>query len=144
MKIITAIILVCCLLSAAHGETNTHRLTGKASYYHDKYEGRRTASGKVFRQRYAYAAHCTLPFGTRVRVHNLDNGRSWVVVIEDRGPFDVKSAQEGILKPHRTRIIDVSRETARMLGFVKRGTVNVRLEILSMPIERSRSPPLKE
>jgi rare lipoprotein A len=129
------------LVSTVHGVTNAHRLTGQASYYHDRYEGRRTASGKVFRQRYAYAAHCTLPFGTRVRVHNLDNGRSWVVVIEDRGPFDVKKARKGILTPHPTRVIDVSRETARMLGFRKQGIANIKLEILYLPAERSRSPP---
>lgn len=136
-------IFTCLLISTGTVAASGHRLVGQASYYHDRYEGRRTASGKVFRQRYAYAAHCTLPFGTRVRVHNLDNGRSWVVVIEDRGPFEVEKARSGILKPHPSRVIDVSRETARMLGFEKQGVTNVRLEILDTPKGKCRSPPDK-
>ena len=67
---------------------------------------------------YAFtAAHPTLPFGTRVRVTNLENGRSLVVVINDRGPFV------------RGRIIDVSRRAARQLGFERKGTAPVRVEV---------------
>jgi len=137
MKIL--ILIICQLLS-----TGSNRTTGQASYYHDKYEGRRTASGKIFHQRYAYAAHATFPFGTMVRVHNLDNGRSWVVEIVDRGPFNVELAKQGILKPHPSRVIDVSKETARMLGFVKQGICNVHIEVIPVPGGHCRSPPERE
>ena len=90
---------------------------GRASWYGEPYHGRRTASGQIF-DMYAFtAAHPTLPFGTRVRVTNLENGRSVVLVINDRGPFV------------RGRIIDVSRRAARSLGFERKGTVPVRVEI---------------
>ena len=59
---------------------------GKASYYADKFDGRRTASGAIFKQNKMTAAHRTLPFGTVVKVKNLENGRSVKVEINDRGP----------------------------------------------------------
>jgi rare lipoprotein A len=67
------------------------------------------------------AAHKTLPFGSRVRVTNLDNGRSVVVVINDRGPFV------------KRRVIDVSRAAAQELGFINHGLANVRIDVLSEP-----------
>ncbi len=91
---------------------------GRASWYGEPYHGRRTASGQIF-DMYAFtAAHTTLPFGTRVRVTNLENGRALIVVINDRGPFV------------RGRIIDVSRHVARQLGFEHRGTAPVRVEVV--------------
>lgn len=102
---------------------------GYASYYADHYEGHKCADGKtIFHQKYAYAAHRTLPFGTKVRVTNLSNGRSWVVTIVDRGPYNPKALPK--LKPHPTRIIDVSKETAKMLGMLKAGVVPIRIDIL--------------
>jgi rare lipoprotein A len=90
---------------------------GRASWYGARYHGRRTASGQVFDMHAFTAAHPTLPFGTRVRVTNLENGRSVIVVINDRGPFV------------RGRIIDLSRRAARSLGFVRKGTASVRVEV---------------
>ena len=92
--------------------------TGLASYYAQAHHGRRTASGEVFDMEALTAAHRSLPFGTRVRVTNLDNGRRTVVRINDRGPF------------RRGRIIDVSRAAALALGMARRGIARVRLEIL--------------
>lgn len=89
--------------------------TGRASYYADKFQGRRTASGEVFRQRRMTAAHPSLQFGTKVKVTNLDNGRSVKVKINDRGPFVAG------------RIIDLSRKAASKLGMVKAGVANVKL-----------------
>lgn len=60
---------------------------GQASYYHNKFNGRKTASGEKFSNSKLTAAHRKLPFGTRVRVTNVANGKSVVVVINDRGPF---------------------------------------------------------
>lgn len=92
--------------------------TGKASYYGDRHHGQQTASGERFDQRGLTAAHRTLPFGTRVRVINLDNGRSVVVRINDRGPFV------------RGRIIDLSRAAAERLDMLRAGVVPVRVERL--------------
>ncbi len=91
---------------------------GIASWYGRRYHGRRTASGEIFDMNSATAAHRTLPFGTRVQVTNLENGRSTVLTINDRGPFV------------RRRIIDVSRRAAQVLGFVQEGTVRVRVQLV--------------
>jgi len=91
---------------------------GKASYYADRFHGRTTASGAVYDMHAMTAAHRTLPFGTRVRVTNLANGRHVDLVINDRGPF-VKG-----------RIIDVSLRAAQELDFVRAGVVDVRVDVL--------------
>lgn len=90
---------------------------GVASWYGPNHHGRRTASGETFDMNAATAAHRTLPFGTFVRVTNLENGRSVVLRINDRGPFV------------KRRIIDVSRHAARVLGFLRQGTARVRVRL---------------
>ena len=92
--------------------------TGRASYYGEQFRGRRTASGQRFDPDALTAAHRTLPFGTRLRVTNVANGRSVVVRVTDRGPF------------HRSRILDLSKEAARRIGMVRSGTGRVRIERL--------------
>lgn len=89
---------------------------GKASYYANRFHGRRTASGEHFDRRELTAAHRSLPFGTRVQVTNLDNGRKVVVKINDRGPHT------------GNRIIDISQAAAREIGLVGRGVGKVRIE----------------
>jgi rare lipoprotein A len=89
---------------------------GIASYYADKYEGRPTASGEIFRQNLLTAAHKTLPFGTMVTITNLKNGKKIRVKINDRGPFVAG------------RIIDVTSRGAKELDFVRDGIVNVKIE----------------
>lgn len=86
---------------------------GKASYYADKFEGHRTASGTTFHQNRLTAAHRTLPFGTKVKVTNVANGRSVKVRITDRGP-----SAEG-------RVIDLSKKAARRIGMVNTGVAVV-------------------
>ena len=90
---------------------------GIASWYGKKFHGRLTANGEVFDMNRISAAHRSLPFGTLVRVENLDNGRRLRVRINDRGPF-VKG-----------RIIDLSRAAARELGMLEAGVARVRLTI---------------
>ena len=90
--------------------------TGIASWYGKHLHGRPTASGERFNERAMTAAHPTLPFGTRVRVTNLENGRSVQLTINDRGPFV------------RGRIIDVSRAAASVLGFERKGLARVRVQ----------------
>src|SRR3954447_13829880 len=92
---------------------------GRASYYADKFKGRRTANGEIFRQRKRTAAHRTLPFGTKVTVKNLSNGRKVKVRINDRGPF-VKG-----------RMIDLSKKAARRIGMVDAGVADVEIRYKS-------------
>jgi rare lipoprotein A len=87
-----------------------------ASWYGSSFHGRRTASGQVFDQERMTAAHKTLPFGTRLRVTNLRNGRSVLVTVTDRGPYV------------RNRQLDVSLAAARRLGLVGPGTAPVLME----------------
>ena len=91
---------------------------GQASWYGPGFYGNRTASGEVLRPGTLTAAHRTLPFGTKVRVTNLNNGRSAVVRINDRGPF------------HGHRVIDLAHGAASELGVVGSGTASVKLEVL--------------
>ena len=92
--------------------------TGQASWYGPGFYGNRTASGEVFRPGTLTAAHRSLPFGTRVLVTNLNNGRSAVVRINDRGPF------------HGGRIIDLAHGAASQLGVTSSGVATVKLEVL--------------
>jgi len=93
-----------------------YRDQGVASWYGEPFHGRRTSSGEIFDMYKLTAAHKTLPLPSLVRVTNLDNGRSVVVTVNDRGPF-VKD-----------RLIDLSYEAARQLDLVKQGTGRVRVE----------------
>ena len=104
---------------ALAAETVVESQTGLASWYGKRFHGRRTASGSLFDMAELTAAHLSLPFGSRVRVTNLANGRSLVVVITDRGPY---------VKP---RVIDLSRAAARKLGFLEDGLAKVRLDVLA-------------
>ena len=96
---------------------------GLASYYGKQFHGRRTASGIRFDMNAMVAAHPSYPFGTLLRVTNVENGRSTNVRIVDRGPTPQRQA-DGIL-------IDVSRRAAEVLAFVKQGHARVRLEVLA-------------
>ena len=99
-------------------EDYTFSETGIASWYGEAFDGLKTANGEVYNMNALTAAHRTLPMPSAVRVVNLENGRSLVLRVNDRGPFA------------RGRIIDVSRQAARMLGFEGAGTAKVRVEIL--------------
>lgn len=92
--------------------------TGQASWYGPGFFGNRTANGEVLRRGTLTAAHRTLPFGTKVRVTNLWNGRSTVVRINDRGPFT------------GGRVIDLAHGAASQLGLVASGVAQVKLEVL--------------
>lgn len=92
--------------------------TGIASWYGPNFHGKQTANGETYNQNDMTAAHRTLPLPSAVRVTNLENGRSIVLRINDRGPFA------------RGRIIDVSRRGAQLLGFERNGVAKVRVEVL--------------
>ncbi|MGU9962297.1 MAG: septal ring lytic transglycosylase RlpA family protein [Candidatus Puniceispirillales bacterium WSBS_2018_MAG_OTU23] len=101
--------------------------TGIASWYGDQFAGKLTANGEIFDPELVSAAHKTLPMPSAVRVINLENGKSLVVRVNDRGPFV------------SGRIIDLSRAAAHLLGFKKQGIARVRVQILaeeSLRLER--------
>jgi peptidoglycan lytic transglycosylase len=90
--------------------------TGLASYYARMHEGHRTASGEPYRGERMTCAHRTFPFGSVLRVTDLENGRSVLVKVTDRGPFEPG------------RIVDLSLAAARALGMLERGVARVKLE----------------
>lgn len=92
------------------------RQVGIASWYGRPYHGRRTASGQVYNMHGFTAAHRSLPFGSRIRVTNLRNGRAVMLTVNDRGPFV------------RGRVVDVSYRAARELNFLRDGLTPVRVE----------------
>lgn len=91
---------------------------GIASYYSNKFNGRKTANGEIFNQQKFTAAHNSLPLGTYVRVTNLRNKRAVIVKINDR------------LHARNKRLIDLTKAAAQKLGFVKAGLTRVKLEVL--------------
>lgn len=98
---------------------------GHASYYANRFQGRRTASGRIFRNDAYTAAHRTLPMGSWVKVTNTRNSRSVIVQITDRGPYV------------RRRIIDLSRVAAGDLGMLRSGTAQVRLEVIPAAVAKT-------
>jgi rare lipoprotein A len=94
------------------------RESGMASYYDDKYQGRESASGELYRHELKTAAHRTLPFGSNVRVTNSDNSKSVVLRINDRGPF-VKG-----------RVIDLSQSAFMAIGNMSSGLIHVEIEVI--------------
>ena len=101
---------------------------GIASWYGDPFHGRPTANGEVFDRRVITAAHPTLPLPSLVRVTNLDNHRELVVRVNDRGPFI------------GDRIIDLSQEAARQLGFERQGVTPVRVQFVRLADARGQPP----
>lgn len=100
-------------------EKYNYKETGIASWYGPNFHGKATANGEVFDKRALTAAHRTLQMPSLIRVTNLDNGRSLVLRVNDRGPYS------------RGRILDVSERGAELLGFKNNGTAKIRIEVLA-------------
>lgn len=113
------LLLIFCTVSCTHKITET----GVASYYADKFQGRQTANGQIFKQTKRTAASRTLPFGTKVTVKNLLNGKKVRVRINDRGPFA------------KGRIIDLSKKAAKKIGMVESGVANVEIRFKGKRVE---------
>ena len=107
------------LVSPTFGQQKGFEQTGIASFYADKFEGRTTANGEIYFHDKKTAAHPTLPFGSIVKVTNLENNKFVVVRINDRGPFVAG------------RIIDLSKSSAKNLGFVEKGVVKVKIQVIA-------------
>ena len=113
-KILVVFLLITQILLGQIGYTQT----GLASYYANKFHGRRTASGEIYDKNKLTAAHRELPFGTIVKVTNLRNNKSVVVKINDRGPW------------RSTRIIDLSYAAAKKIDMIAAGEVPVKIEVI--------------
>lgn len=98
-------------------EKYTHFQTGMASYYGGSWHGKKTANGEIFNENSLTAAHKTLPFGTKVKVTNLDNGKSVVVRINNRGPYS------------KGRVIDLSKAAFSKIASTSKGVTRVKLEV---------------
>jgi rare lipoprotein A len=103
--------------------TNDAKKTSFASFYHDKFNGRKTASGDIFSNTKLTAANRILPFGTMVKVTNLRSGKSVIVEINDRGPF------------HSSRALDLSKAAFKAIGNTSRGTMPVEYEIIDEDLD---------
>lgn len=108
--------------SAYEGAEAIDAFEGRASYYHDSLAGNRTASGEPYDPREHTAASRDLPFGTVLRVVRPDTGQSVIVRVNDRGPFG-----------DRRRVLDLSRAAAEAIDMVRRGVVDVHVEVLALP-----------
>ncbi|MGE0090887.1 MAG: septal ring lytic transglycosylase RlpA family protein [Bacteroidales bacterium] len=103
----------------AVGQQKPFEQTGIASFYANKFEGRTTSNGEIYFHDKKTAAHPTLAFGSIVKVTNLENNKFVVVRINDRGPFIAG------------RIIDLSKSAAKNLGFIEKGVVKVKIEVIA-------------
>ena len=115
-RMVALLVMLVTVSMAGHANARTDE-TGVATFYSDKFEGKRTASGDVYRKNGLTAAHKKLPHGTKVKVSNVANGKSVVVTINDR------------MAASSAAVIDVTRRAAEELGFVKAGKAKVRLEV---------------
>ena len=91
---------------------------GRATFYANRHQSRKTANGEIYHHQRYTAAHRTLPFGTKVRVTNIKNGKSVVVTINDRGPF-IKG-----------RILDLSRSAFNRIASMSSGVIEVKMEVV--------------
>ncbi|MBK8502446.1 MAG: septal ring lytic transglycosylase RlpA family protein [Saprospiraceae bacterium] len=92
---------------------------GKASYYADSFHHQKTASGELYDTSLYTAAHLDFSFGQQIRVTSKDNGKSVIVRINDRGPFN------------KRRIVDLSKAAAKEIGMLDAGIITVRLEVIA-------------
>ncbi len=117
---LSLLVLIGCSSTPRSGGTGAsgHSESGQASYYGNEFQGRKTANGERFDQASLTAAHRTLPFGTRVRVTNTQNGKSVTVRVNDRGPF-VKG-----------RVIDLSSSAFKSIAALNAGVVPVRIQVV--------------
>lgn len=128
VKIFPFLVMLSLVFSACTGKHVVRRapstppknlIQGEASWYGGKFNGRRTASGERYNMYGLTAAHKTLPFGTKLSVVNLDNGKAVIVTVNDRGPFV------------RDRVLDLSYGAAKKLGMIGAGFADVHAYILN-------------
>ncbi|WP_018345033.1 septal ring lytic transglycosylase RlpA family protein [Cytophaga aurantiaca] len=114
------------------GLAQTEAASGSASYYANKFQGRKTASGEKYDKNKLTAAHRTYAFGTKLKVTNIANGKSVVVTVNDRGPYA------------KQRLIDLSYAAAKHIDMIKQGVAEVHIEVVSNNYEIPSSPTKKQ
>lgn len=119
MQLKKVLVIVTCAFTFLGLGATAQTLHGKASYYGDQFQGRKTSSGTRFHQDSLTCAHKTLPFGTILRVRNTNNNKEVVVKVTDRGPYA------------KGRIVDLSKRAAKQIGMLSAGVTNVEVEVLS-------------
>lgn len=116
------LIMVCVMVFSVMGlfsfTEESNKNTSTASYYHDKFNGKKTANGEVFSNNELTAANKTLPFGTKVKITNIKTGKNVIVRINDRGPF-VKN-----------RAFDLSKAAFTEIADIRSGIIPIRYEIV--------------
>ena len=125
-----SLLLVFLITLFSGSSTATYTAQGKASFYADRMQGQRTASGQRYDKTKLTAAHATLAYNTRVQVTNLRNGKTVVVTINDR------------MARSRHNIIDLSRAAAKELDIVRVGTGSVKLKALGSGEDAQQDAPL--
>lgn len=113
MKYILSLIIILTTLVGTPLETTAQKLNGNATYYGNRWHGRRTSSGELYNKDSLTCAHRTLPFGTLLRVTNPKNGKEVIVRVTDRGPF------------RRNAIIDLSLAAAKKIDMVRDGITRI-------------------
>lgn len=116
MKIVTLLVALATIVTVSLAIAQTGE-EGVANFYSDKFQGKKTASGEVYDKGGLTASHKKLAYGTKVKVTNVDNGKSVVVTVNDR------------MAASNPAIIDVTRRAAEELGFVQSGKAKVKLEV---------------
>lgn len=111
-------ILLFILVASTLSVQASDNFEGAASFYADKFEGRKTANGEIYIHNKYTCAHKTLPFGTVLKVTNLTNNKSVVVTVNDRGPYI------------GTRVIDLSKSAAQQIKMVNQGVAKVSIQVL--------------
>ena len=114
---VTATMVVLAVLGVAAIVAAQTSEEGVANFYSDKFQGKKTSSGEVYDKDGLTASHKKLPYGTKVKVTNVENGKSVVVTINDR------------MKTSNPAVIDLTRRAAEELGFAKAGKAKVKLEV---------------
>ena len=119
-RVLVLLTVFVCSIAHSNADSNWigHTESGKASYYAKKFQSKKTASGELYDHAEKTAAHKKLPFGTRVKVTNIKNGKSVIVRINDRGPF-VKG-----------RIIDLSGSAFGSIAKFDDGVITVKIEVI--------------
>ncbi|MBL0103426.1 MAG: septal ring lytic transglycosylase RlpA family protein [Bacteroidetes bacterium] len=118
-KILTLAFLLICLVSAGQTKKDSLALNGKASFYHDNFQGLETSNGEYYDKDDFTAAHRTFPFNTFLLVTNKKNKKSVIVRVNDRGPFK------------KSRVIDLTKSAAKKINMVPFGVVPVQIEVLT-------------
>lgn len=111
--------------------SQTETASGTASYYSNEFQGRKTASGEKYDKNKFTAAHRTYPFGTKLKVTNITNGKSVVVTVNDRGPYS------------KQRLIDLSYAAAKQLDIIRQGVAQVHIEVVPGDYKIPTSPTKK-